>query len=39
MTQSSFNTDGGINEIPLPGAVGKLWLCGKHYIGPCSSDL
>ncbi len=31
---SSFNTDGGINEIPLPGAVGKLWLCGKHFIGP-----
>ena len=30
----NFNTDGGIHEIPLEGTVGKLWLCGKHYIGP-----
>ena len=30
----SFNTDGGIHEIPLDGTVGKLWLCGKHFIGP-----
>jgi protein-tyrosine phosphatase len=30
----SFNTDGGIHEIPLEGTVGKLWLCGKHFIGP-----
>lgn len=29
-----FNTDGGIHEIPLFGAVGHLWLCGKHHIGP-----
>lgn len=35
MSQSSgFNTNGGIHEIPLPSAVGKLWLCGKHFIGP-----
>ncbi len=28
--------DGGIDEIPLPpGATsGRLWLCGKHAIGP-----
>lgn len=28
--------DGGIDEIPLPGpaAAGRLWLCGKHAIGP-----
>jgi protein-tyrosine phosphatase len=30
--------DGGIDEIPLPpsadGAAGRLWLCGKHRLGP-----
>ncbi len=27
--------DGGIDEIPLPGALsGRLFLCGKHAIGP-----
>jgi protein-tyrosine phosphatase len=31
---SSFNTDGGIHQIPLDGTVGQLWLCGKHFIGP-----
>jgi protein-tyrosine phosphatase len=25
---------GGVDEIPLPGAAGRLWLCGKHFIGP-----
>lgn len=29
-----FNTDGGIHEIPLPAAVGRLWLCGKHHVAP-----
>ena len=29
-----FNTNGGIHEIPLPSGTGRLWLCGKHYIGP-----
>lgn len=30
-----MNTDGDIHEIPLPPAVtGRLWLCGKHAIGP-----
>jgi protein-tyrosine phosphatase len=30
-----WNTDGGIHEIPLPEHVrGRLWLCGKHAIGP-----
>lgn len=33
MTQV-FNTDGGIDEIPLPDASGKLFLCGKHFIAP-----
>ena len=31
---SVFNTDGGIHEIPLPAAVGRLWLCGKHHVAP-----
>lgn len=27
--------NGGADEIPLPAAVsGRLWLCGKHFIGP-----
>lgn len=31
---NGFNTDGGIHEIPLDATVGRLWLCGKHHIGP-----
>jgi protein-tyrosine phosphatase len=26
--------DGGVDEIPLPLVDGRLWLCGKHFIGP-----
>lgn len=27
--------DGGVDQIPLPERVpGRLWLCGKHAIGP-----
>lgn len=27
--------DGGIDRVPLPeGVPGRLWLCGKHAIGP-----
>ncbi len=30
-----MNLDGGIHEIPLPPPTrGRLWLCGKHAIGP-----
>ncbi|MFM7870575.1 MAG: hypothetical protein ACKPBG_02675, partial [Actinomycetota bacterium] len=29
-----MNLDGGIHEVPVPGATGRLWLCGKHYIAP-----
>ena len=25
---------GGVDEIPLPVGPGRLWLCGKHYVGP-----
>jgi protein-tyrosine phosphatase len=30
----SFNMDGGIHHVPIPGLPGKLWLCGKHLIAP-----
>jgi protein-tyrosine phosphatase len=30
----ALNMDGGIHEIPVPSLVGRLWLCGKHFIGP-----
>ncbi len=36
---STFNTDGGIHEIPLPSGTGRLWLCGKHFIGPNVEDV
>ncbi len=26
--------DGGIDEIPLPGVPGRLWLCGHRVVGP-----
>jgi len=26
--------DGGIDEIPLPGTAGQLWLCGHRVVGP-----
>jgi hypothetical protein len=25
---------GGVDEIPLPLGPGRLWLCGKHFVGP-----
>ena len=26
--------DGGVDEVPLPEGPGRLWLCGKHFVGP-----
>ncbi|MGD9794124.1 MAG: dual specificity protein phosphatase family protein [Acidimicrobiia bacterium] len=26
--------NGGIDEVPVEGASGRLWLCGKHFVGP-----
>ena len=26
--------NGGIDEVPLPAGPGRLWLCGKHFLGP-----
>ncbi len=25
---------GGVDEVPLPGVTGRLWLAGKHFVGP-----
>jgi protein-tyrosine phosphatase len=29
-----WNHDGGLHEVPLAGVTGRLWLCGKHVVGP-----
>lgn len=38
MTRAPWLSDrarhGGIDEVRLPLGRGRLWLCGKHYIGP-----
>ncbi len=31
---SPRSLDGGLDEVPLPHPLGRLWLCGKHLIGP-----
>jgi hypothetical protein len=32
---SERSRNGGIDEVPLPDASwGRLWLCGKHFVGP-----
>ena len=28
------HNDGGIHEIPIADVPGRMWLCGKHHIGP-----
>jgi protein-tyrosine phosphatase len=39
-SRPKWNADGGIHEIPLPAsAAGRLWLCGKHAIGPDPESL
>lgn len=30
----TWTHDGGIHEIPVDGVPGRLWLCGKHVVGP-----
>jgi protein-tyrosine phosphatase len=35
---SPRSLDGGVDEIPLPGSPGRLWLCGKHLVGPGPDD-
>lgn len=30
---------GGIDELPLPEGPGRLWLCGKHAVGPSHEGL
>jgi protein-tyrosine phosphatase len=31
---ATWNHDGGLHEIPLDAVPGRLWLCGKHMVGP-----
>src|SRR3954447_12230654 len=33
---SERRRNGGVDEVPLPATAGagRLWLCGKHFIGP-----
>ncbi len=31
--------NGSIDEVPLPGASGRLWLCGKHLVGPSADEV
>ena len=31
---SERSRHGGVDEIPLPDSPGRLWLCGKHLVGP-----
>ncbi len=31
---SERSRNGGIDRVPVAGAPGELWLCGKHLIGP-----
>ena len=32
--RSERSRNGGIDEVPVPGVPGRLWLAGKHLVGP-----
>ena len=38
MALSDRSRHGGVDEIPLPASAGRLWLCGKHFVGPDVED-
>jgi protein-tyrosine phosphatase len=38
VTWSDRSRHGGVDEIPLPATTGRLWLCGKHFVGPDVED-
>lgn len=31
---AALSLDGGIHEVPVDAVPGRLWLCGKHVVGP-----
>jgi hypothetical protein len=31
---SERSRNGGVDEVPLPDGLGRLWLAGKHFVGP-----
>lgn len=31
---SERSRNGGLDEVPLPTGPGRMWLCGKHLVGP-----
>ncbi len=31
---SERSRNGGVDEIPFPDASGRLWVAGKHFVGP-----
>lgn len=38
MALSDRSRHGGVDEVPLPSIAGRLWLCGKHFVGPDVED-
>lgn len=34
MALSERSRNGGVDEVPLPFGPGRLWLAGKHFVGP-----
>ena len=31
---SERSRNGGLDQVPVHGVAGRLWLCGKHLVGP-----
>lgn len=31
---SERSRNGGLDEVPLPSGEGRMWVCGKHLVGP-----
>ena len=35
---SERSRNGGVDEVPLPEGSGRLWLAGKHFVGPDAEE-